>query len=72
MGMTTGTITAMPTITTMITTATAGRIAIMPTIITTTSTTTKSARSCSVPTSRSIPRALRNSWVAWCRSMVPT
>lgn len=65
------TATAMTTITIMTTTANAARTAIMPIIITP-STTTKSARSCSVPTSRSIPRALRNSWAASCRSMAPT
>ena len=49
-----------------------GRIAIMPITIITTSTTTRSAPSCSARTSRSTRPAWKNSWAAWCRSMVPT
>ena len=71
-GMTTATIMAMATITTiMSTTASAGRIAIMPITIITTSTTTRSA----LPVFRSnkpFGPAWKNSWAAWCRSMVPT
>lgn len=68
--MITATTTTVTTMTT-ITTANAGRTAITR-IITTPSTTTRSAPSCSAPTSRSILPASRNSWAAWCRSMART
>ena len=69
MTTTMATTTAMSTI--MITKASAGPIATITTIITTPTTMTKSARSCSARTSPSIQPGWKNSWAAWCRSMVP-
>lgn len=70
--MTTTMATAMITIMIMITKANAGPIATITTIITTPTTMTKSARSCFARTSPSIQPGWKNSWAAWCRSMVPT